>query len=111
MPASPRIGGPSGARGAAASMRQRRQNVAGHSGVSQRGVVQRGAGPSMVQSGMGPSVGQSGVGPSVGQAGVGQSGRAEQRQWTRAKTKHGEVAFPTQVRYDIVFLIRPLIII
>ena len=106
MPASPRIGGPSGARGAAASMRQRRQNVAGHSGVSQRGVVQRGAGPSMVQSGMGPSVGQSGVGPSVGQ-----SGRAEQRQWTRAKTKHGEVAFPTQVRYDIVFLIRPLIII
>ena len=25
--------------------------------------------------------------------------------------KHGEVAFPTQVRYDIVFLIRPLIII
>ena len=93
MPASPRIGGPSGARGAAASMRQRRQNVAGHSGVSQRGVVQRGAGPS------------------VGQAGVGQSGRAEQRQWTRAKTKHGEVAFPTQVRYDIVFLIRPLIII
>ena len=27
------------------------------------------------------------------------------------KTKHGEVAFPTQVRYDIVFLIRPLIII
>ena len=107
MPASPRIGGPSGARGAAASMRQRRQNVAGHSGVSQRGVFQRGAGPSMVQSGMGPSVDQSGV----GQAGVGQSGRAEQRQWTRAKTKHGEVAFPTQVRYDIVFLIRPLIII
>ena len=27
------------------------------------------------------------------------------------KTKHGEVAFPTQVRYDIVFLIRPLIVI
>ena len=25
--------------------------------------------------------------------------------------KHGEVAFPTQVRYDIVFLIRPLIVI
>ena len=25
--------------------------------------------------------------------------------------KHGEVAFPTQVRYDIVFLIGPVIII
>ena len=25
--------------------------------------------------------------------------------------KHGEVSFPTQVRYDIVFLIRPIIII
>ena len=101
MPASPCISGPD-ARGSAASMRQRRQIVTGHSGVSQRGVVQRGAGPGVVQSGMGPS---------VGQAGVGQSGRAEQRQWSRAKTKHGEVAFPTQVRYDIVFLIRPLIII
>ena len=27
------------------------------------------------------------------------------------KKKHGEVAFPTQVRYDIVFLIRPIVII
>ena len=27
------------------------------------------------------------------------------------KKKHGEVAFPTQVRYDIVFLIGPIIII
>ncbi len=26
-------------------------------------------------------------------------------------TKHGEVSFPTQVRYDIVFIIGPLIII
>ena len=25
--------------------------------------------------------------------------------------KHGEVSFPTQVRYDIVFLIGPIIII
>ena len=27
------------------------------------------------------------------------------------KKKHGEVSFPTQVRYDIVFLIGPIIII
>ena len=27
------------------------------------------------------------------------------------KKKHGEVAFPTQVRYDIVFLIRPIVVI
>ena len=27
------------------------------------------------------------------------------------KKKHGEVSFPTQVRYDIVFLIRPIVII
>ena len=27
------------------------------------------------------------------------------------RKKHGEVSFPTQVRYDIVFLIRPIIII
>ena len=26
-------------------------------------------------------------------------------------TKHGEVSFPTQVRYDIVFVIGPLIVI
>ena len=58
MPASPRIGGPSDARGSAASMRQRRQIVTGHSGV-------------------GPRVGQGGAGQGgVGQAGVGQSGRA-----------------------------------
>ena len=28
-----------------------------------------------------------------------------------ARKKHGEVSFPTQVRYDIVFLIGPVIII
>ncbi len=27
------------------------------------------------------------------------------------RKKHGEVSFPTQVRYDIVFLIGPIIII
>ena len=27
------------------------------------------------------------------------------------REKHGEVSFPTQVRYDIVFLIGPIIII
>ena len=27
------------------------------------------------------------------------------------KKKHGEVSFPTQVRYDIVFFIGPIIII
>ena len=27
------------------------------------------------------------------------------------RKKHGEVSFPTQVRYDIVFFIRPLIIV
>ena len=27
------------------------------------------------------------------------------------RKKHGEVSFPTQVRYDIVFFIRPLIVI
>ena len=27
------------------------------------------------------------------------------------RKKHGEVSFPTQVRYDIVFLIGPVIII
>ena len=34
-------------------------------------------------------------------------------EWREAadKKKHGEVAFPTQVRYDIVFLIRPVVII
>jgi len=26
-------------------------------------------------------------------------------------TKHGEVSFPTQVRYDIVFIIGPVIVI
>jgi hypothetical protein len=26
-------------------------------------------------------------------------------------TKHGEVSFPTQVRYDIVFIIGPFIVI
>ena len=30
---------------------------------------------------------------------------------TGPKKKHGEVSFPTQVRYDIVFVIRPLIFI
>jgi len=29
----------------------------------------------------------------------------------RPRKKHGEVSFPTQVRYDIVFLIGPIIII
>ena len=28
-----------------------------------------------------------------------------------SRKKHGEVSFPTQVRYDIVFLIRPIVII
>ncbi len=27
------------------------------------------------------------------------------------RKKHGEVSFPTQVRYDIIFLIGPIIII
>ena len=27
------------------------------------------------------------------------------------RKKHGEVSFPTQVRYDIVFFIRPIIVI
>ena len=40
-----------------------------------------------------------------------QSGKGGYREKGPGKTKHGEVAFPTQVRYDIVFLIRPLIII
>ena len=44
-------------------------------------------------------------------SGAGQSGKGGYREKGRGKTKHGEVAFPTQVRYDIVFLIRPLIII
>lgn len=57
MPASPRIGGPSDARGSAASMRPRRQIVTGRSGV-------------------GPRVGQAGVGTGVGKSCVGQSGRA-----------------------------------
>ena len=57
MPASPRIGGPSDARGSAASMRQRRQIVTGRSGV-------------------GPRVSQAGVGTGVGKSCVGQSGRA-----------------------------------
>jgi hypothetical protein len=44
-------------------------------------------------------------------SGADQSGRGAYREKGPSKTKHGEVAFPTQVRYDIVFLIRPLIII
>ena len=44
-------------------------------------------------------------------SGADQSGRGGYRENGPDKTKHGEVAFPTQVRYDIVFLIRPLIII
>ena len=44
-------------------------------------------------------------------SGADQSGKGGYREKGPGKTKHGEVAFPTQVRYDIVFLIRPLIII
>jgi len=44
-------------------------------------------------------------------SGADQSGRGAYREKGPIKTKHGEVAFPTQVRYDIVLLIRPLIII
>jgi len=35
--------------------------------------------------------------------------RIRRIRWPRKK--HGEVSFPTQVRYDIVFLIGPIIII
>lgn len=35
--------------------------------------------------------------------------RIRKIRWPRKK--HGEVSFPTQVRYDIVFLIGPIIII
>ena len=44
-------------------------------------------------------------------SGADQSDKGGYREKGPGKTKHGEVAFPTQVRYDIVFLIRPLIII
>ena len=47
----------------------------------------------------------------AGHGGADQSAMRAHREKGPSKTKHGEVAFPTQVRYDIVFLIRPLIII
>ena len=37
--------------------------------------------------------------------------RESYRDWEDSITKHGEVSFPTQVRYDIVFIIGPVIVI